>query len=103
MMPVLMCLCLSVGLLFSGCSRFLAPAAHEKSRSFESRCKPPSIHRDVSLTALEGSVGESGVVTKELPDPEGFSSRALNAAYAIQAVLLLKELHALQEKATRIN
>lgn len=72
---MLLFLLLSVlsGLLLSGCSRFLAPAAHEKSRSFESRCKPPSIDRDISLTALEGPVGESGMITKDLPDPEGFS------------------------------
>ncbi|CUS39636.1 hypothetical protein [Candidatus Nitrospira nitrificans] len=98
MMPLLLCLCIISAVLFSGCSRLLPPPGHDKTRSFESRCKPPSIHRNVSLTALEGPVGESGVVTEDLPDPEGFSLRALDAAYAIEALPLLRELHALQQE-----
>ncbi|OQW37249.1 MAG: hypothetical protein A4E19_13870 [Nitrospira sp. SG-bin1] len=87
-----------VSVLLSGCSRLLHPPGHHQTRSFESRCKPPSIHRNVSLTALEGPVGESGVVIDDLPDPEGFSPRVLDAAYAIQALPLLRELHALQQE-----
>ena len=89
---------LIVSLLLSGCSRFLQPAEHDTSRSFESRCKPPSIHRNVSLTTLDGPVGESGIVAEDLPEPEGFSDRALDAAYAIQALPLLSELHVLEQK-----
>ena len=39
------------------------------------------------------------MVTEDLPEPEGFSARALDAAYAIQALPLLSELHALEQKA----
>lgn len=87
-------------LLLSGCSRVLPPPGHDKSPKFESRCKPPSIHRNVSLTALEGPVGESGVVTEDLPDPKGFSPRALDAAYAIEALPLLRELHVAEQEGT---
>lgn len=87
-----------LSLLTSGCSRLLPPTAHSKTPSFESRCKPPSIHRSVSLTTLDGPVDESGAVMEDLPDPEGFSSRALDAAYAIQALPLLKELSALEQE-----
>jgi hypothetical protein len=52
----------------------------------------------MSLTKLDGPVGESGAVTEDLPNPEEFSSRALDVAYAIQALPLLKELHALQQE-----
>lgn len=46
-------------LLLSGCSRLLPPTDHEKTVSFESRCKPPSIYRGVSVTMLDGPIGES--------------------------------------------
>jgi len=49
------------------------------------------------LTKLDGPVGESGAVMEDLPDPEGFSDKALNAAYAIQALPLLKELRTLEQ------
>ncbi|HWF59409.1 MAG TPA: hypothetical protein VN666_03770 [Nitrospira sp.] len=70
---------------------------HGKTDSFESRCQPPSTERSVSLTKLDGPVGESGAVMEDLPDPEGFSDKALNAAYAIQALPLLKELRTLEQ------
>ena len=96
----LLSLTIVLSLLLPGCSRLLQPPSHAKTPRFESRCKPPSIHRHVSLTALDGPVGESGTVTDDLPDPEGFSPRALDAAYAIQALPLLRELHALQQQET---
>ncbi len=98
-MSLLCCLGIISALLFSGCSRFLQPTDHAKTDSFETRCKPPATtERSVSLTKLDGPVGESGAVTEDLPDPEGFSEKALNAAYAIQALPLLKELHALEQE-----
>lgn len=87
-----------LSLLISGCSRLLPPTDHGKTPSFESRRKPPSTERSMSLTKLDGPVGESGAVTEDLPNPEEFSSRALDVAYAIQALPLLKELHALQQE-----
>ena len=96
-MHLLLLLCIISALLLSGCSRLLPRTDHGKTDSFESRCQPPSTERSVSLTKLDGPVGESGAVTEDLPDPAGFSDKALNAAYAIQALPLLKELRALEQ------
>lgn len=98
MMPLLHLSIVSI-LLLSGCSRLLQRTDHEKTAGFESRCEPPSFQRNVSLTKLDGPVGESGADTEDLPDPAGFPDRALDAAYAIQALPLLKELRALEQEA----
>ncbi len=97
LMPLLV-VAVIVSLLLSGCSRLLPRTDHAKTASFESRCEPPSTERSVSLTKLDGPVGESGAVTEDLPDPEGFSDKAINAAYSIQALPLLKELRALEQE-----
>ncbi|HJU04028.1 MAG TPA: hypothetical protein VJ692_02675 [Nitrospiraceae bacterium] len=97
-MRVLTPICVFSVLLISGCSRLLQPAHHDKATSFERRCSPPAIHRGVSLTALDNPVGESGAATAQLPNPDAFSPRALDAAYAIQALPLLKDINALEQQ-----
>lgn len=90
-------LVLIFSLLLSGCSRLLQPTDHGKTIGFESRCNPPSVYRGLSLATLDGPIGESGAVMEDLPEPSGFSDRALDAAYAIQALPLLSELHSLEQ------
>jgi hypothetical protein len=97
-MRLLAPVCLFSVLFICGCSRVLAPALHDKAQSFEHRCSPPAIHRNVSLTALQKPVGESGEVTAQLPIPDAFSSRALAAAYAIDALSLLKDITVLEQQ-----
>lgn len=97
-MRVLIPIGLMSALFICGCSRLLPPGQNDKTRSFEHRCNSPSIHRDVSLTDLDKPIGESGEVMAQLPVPEGFTARAIDAAYAIQALPLLKELSALERQ-----
>lgn len=60
---------------------------------------PPSVYRGVSLAMLDGPpIEKSAAPTEGFPEPKGFSDRALDAAYAIQALSLLSELHAVQQK-----
>jgi hypothetical protein len=97
-MPRLTSVCLLSVLFFAGCSRLLSPAKHDTAGSFAHRCSPPAIHRNVSLAAIEKPVGESGEVTAQLPTPDAFSSRAIAAAYAIDALPLLKDIAALEQQ-----
>jgi hypothetical protein len=90
--------CLLSVLFFAGCSRLLSPAKHDTAGSFAHRCSPPAIHRSVSLAAIEKPVGESGEVTAQLPTPDAFSTRAIAAAYAIDALPLLKDIAALEQQ-----
>lgn len=97
-MRLLTAVCLFCMLLIGGCSRLLAPAVHDKAQSFEHRCSPPAIHRNVSITALQNPVGESGAVTAELPTPDTYSARAIAAARAIEALPILKDIDRLEQQ-----
>jgi len=89
--------CLLGALIICGCSRLLPPAGHDKAPSFEQRCSPPAIHRNVSITALQPPVGESGEVIAELPVPDTYSTRAIAAARAIEALPILKDIDRLEQ------
>jgi len=97
-MRLLTLVCLLSGLFIGGCSRLLAPATHDKSHSFEQRCSPPAIHRNVSITALQNPVGESGEVTAHLSIPDTYSGRAIAAARAIEALPILKDIDRLEQQ-----
>lgn len=97
-MRQLISVCILSVFFVCGCSRLLPPAKHDTARSFEHRCSPPAIHRNVSLTAIQNPVGESGEVTAQLPTPDAFSSRAIGAASVIEALPLLKDIAALERQ-----
>lgn len=97
-MRILTTVCILSLLTGWGCSRQLLPAAHDTAQSFERRCSPPATHRNVSLTALDNPIGESGTATAQLPTPGAYSQRAIDAAYAIQALPLLKDINALEQQ-----